>query len=272
MKIDKKAFTLIELLVTISIIITLMGLTIRVIGNAMYKSKLSSAKIMISKLETAVKRYHDAFGVYPPDLTYKYLGGPVYSPEGGRLDPVLSYESGSCKREVENDINTSYYVDPWDNPYVLFFVDMCDDKFYQMSGVEKKNTFPKNFYERQDEEGRNIDKGYVGWAIQQYQFLVGNIKTCSSFLEKNNLIDQVVDPDSINYNSTTCITSDKFVNLSKLATYEEYNDVSFILGTKPSTKRDVISNQFLIWSMGPDIISGTEDDIGNWGLLRNKLM
>ena len=123
-KIKTNGFTLIELLTTMGIILVIMALTFTSAGISMFKAKLTATKSIIAKLETAVQIYYNAFGEYPPDLSYRYLGRKLNSPEHGEILPVLQFESKSVKEYIEGDINTSFYIDPWDNPYLYYFAEM----------------------------------------------------------------------------------------------------------------------------------------------------
>ena len=61
------AFTLIELLIVISIIAILAALTFPAVSAARISIMRKRAQAELTNLETAIERYHDKLGVYPPD-------------------------------------------------------------------------------------------------------------------------------------------------------------------------------------------------------------
>ena len=67
------AFTLIELLVVISIIAVLAGFTFPVLKSVKKREYISKTQAEMGSLETAIQRYHDALGFYPPS-------NPNYNP------------------------------------------------------------------------------------------------------------------------------------------------------------------------------------------------
>jgi len=60
------AFTLIELLVVISIIGVLAGFSFPVLKAVKKTQYLNHTKAELALIETAIQRYHDAYGFYPP--------------------------------------------------------------------------------------------------------------------------------------------------------------------------------------------------------------
>jgi prepilin-type N-terminal cleavage/methylation domain-containing protein len=69
----RRAFTLIELLVVISIIAVLAGFTFPVLKTVKKRQYISHTQAERDLLETAIQRYHDAYGFYPPS-------NPNYNP------------------------------------------------------------------------------------------------------------------------------------------------------------------------------------------------
>lgn len=67
------AFTLIEVLVVIAIIAALAALILPVAGAVKRKAYIQTAQSEMSQVETALERYHSAYGFYPPGCPY----GPV---------------------------------------------------------------------------------------------------------------------------------------------------------------------------------------------------
>jgi type II secretory pathway pseudopilin PulG len=205
---DSQAFTLIELLSVIGIILVLMGLLVPVIGNAMQKSSLSVAKTTVSKLEMAVRNYEAAFGEYPPALTYEYLGRKLFSENFGAVMPLMEIEDKWTIVPGGNQ-NDAVYVDPWDQPYVLFWPGMDD-----------------------------YDIGNGLMAYEMYGKLSGAGHIYLSFLEYSDKLDYVV---------------------------KERGDLGDI-------HDDRLTHGFVVWSTGPDTVSGSEDDMGNWGHTRSKML
>lgn len=113
----RAAFTIIELLAIIGIIIVLMGIFVPTIGKAMNKANIASAKSMVAKLEIAVRNYYDAFGIYPPEMTYQYLGQKLYSSRQGVVNPVLVFEDNLTSGSGDS----KYYIDPWGESYQFYY-------------------------------------------------------------------------------------------------------------------------------------------------------
>jgi len=63
----RRAFTLIELLIVISVIVLLAGLTFPAVRAARLSVMRSRARSEMSQIETAIERYKDRLGFYPPD-------------------------------------------------------------------------------------------------------------------------------------------------------------------------------------------------------------
>lgn len=124
MSMRKSGFTLIELLTVIGIIIVIMGLLIPTIGSAMNKAHISATKAILEKLEMAVRNYEAAFGVYPTDLSYYYLGQKRFSRTFGSVMPVLEYEKKfTIDPDTGNGTDTDrLYVDAWGNTFLYFFI------------------------------------------------------------------------------------------------------------------------------------------------------
>jgi prepilin-type N-terminal cleavage/methylation domain-containing protein len=62
----RRAFTLIELLVVISIIAVLAAFSIPVLRSVKKRQYINHTQAELGLLETAIQRYHDAYGFYPP--------------------------------------------------------------------------------------------------------------------------------------------------------------------------------------------------------------
>jgi prepilin-type N-terminal cleavage/methylation domain-containing protein len=86
-----RAFTLVELLVVISIIVVLAAATFPAVGTAKIAMMRARAKSELAQIETAIERYKQKLGYYPPDnapnwdlnqLYYELLGttysGSIY--------------------------------------------------------------------------------------------------------------------------------------------------------------------------------------------------
>jgi prepilin-type N-terminal cleavage/methylation domain-containing protein len=65
----RRAFTLIELLAVITIIGVLAAFTIPVLSSVKRQQYIKNAQAEMEQLKTAIQRYHDAYGFYPPDST-----------------------------------------------------------------------------------------------------------------------------------------------------------------------------------------------------------
>jgi prepilin-type N-terminal cleavage/methylation domain-containing protein len=72
------AFTLIELLTVISIIAILAAFTVPVLKGIKRQQYLRSAQAGMEQIETAIERYHAAYGFYPPDNPTNALVNQLY--------------------------------------------------------------------------------------------------------------------------------------------------------------------------------------------------
>lgn len=71
------AFTLIELLTVIVIIGVIAAMLLAVVGGVKRKQYVYNTQAELAKLETAIDRYHAAYGVYPPSpTTYPTFSNP----------------------------------------------------------------------------------------------------------------------------------------------------------------------------------------------------
>jgi prepilin-type N-terminal cleavage/methylation domain-containing protein len=100
------AFTLIELLTVIAIMGVIAALILPVVGAVKKHQYIYNTQAEMAKLETAIERYHAAYGFYPPDhpgsLTnalvnqlYYELTGTVYNPTN--TPPVYTTLDGSAQ-------------------------------------------------------------------------------------------------------------------------------------------------------------------------------
>jgi prepilin-type N-terminal cleavage/methylation domain-containing protein len=103
------AFTLIELLVVIAIIAVLAGFTIPVMKSVKRTQYISHTKAEMGLLETAIQRYHDAYGFYPP-------GNPNYNPNNSAtssqamFSPLYFELLGTTNSNPSNPNNGTYYT------------------------------------------------------------------------------------------------------------------------------------------------------------------
>jgi prepilin-type N-terminal cleavage/methylation domain-containing protein len=65
----RRAFTLVEVLVVIAIIGVIAALIFPVAGAVKRWAFIHTAQAEMSQIETAIERYHSAYGFYPPDST-----------------------------------------------------------------------------------------------------------------------------------------------------------------------------------------------------------
>jgi len=167
----KDAFTLIELLAVIGIILIIMGLLVSTIGSATHKSKIAAVKSTVAKLEIAINNYKIAFGECPPDLSYRYLGQILFSPNYGAIKPVLNFEKKwTIDGTGSNTQEDKVYVDVWGNQYNLFWEGMTGSA---------GNAFRARY-------------------LYQYTMLIDN----ASFLKINGLRHMVVDDNDDSYSGT----------------------------------------------------------------------
>jgi prepilin-type N-terminal cleavage/methylation domain-containing protein len=73
-----RAFTLIELLIVISVIALLAALTFPAVRGAKLSVMRSRARSEMTQLETAIERYKDKLGYYPPDNSINWAMNQLY--------------------------------------------------------------------------------------------------------------------------------------------------------------------------------------------------
>jgi len=101
----QNAFTLIELLVVISIIGVLAGFTLAILGSVKKSQYISHTKAELGLLETAIQRYHDAYGFYPPSNP----GYPAATNDA-MFSPLYFELLGTTNNNPGNPNNGTYYT------------------------------------------------------------------------------------------------------------------------------------------------------------------
>ena len=203
----RQAFTIVELLAVVGIILIIMSLIVPSASKAMEKADIAAAKATLEKIEMAIRNYQTAYGRWPPDLSYKYLGQKLPSYNFGAVLPLLGYEKDQLMDPNAGDARA--YKDPWGQEYQYYWIGQ--DTALSAIGDPKPTRFKTEFENN----------------------LVANGK----FLQTNSHLSDVIDPPTLPINANTKLI--------------------------PS---------FLIWSKGPEMNTGTADDIGNWGKTRNKMV
>lgn len=95
------AFTLIELLTVIAIMGVIAALILPVVGAVKKRQYIYNAQAEMAKLETAIERYHAAYGFYPPS--------PTNSPTAGVGNESTLYNQLFYELEgTTGDGNSSY--------------------------------------------------------------------------------------------------------------------------------------------------------------------
>ena len=87
------AFSLIEVLVVISIIATLAALTVGLAGRAAESKKTSQIAAEMAALETAIERYKEQLGFYPPDNPNDPTRPPLFYELTGTRPSGIDYQT-----------------------------------------------------------------------------------------------------------------------------------------------------------------------------------
>ncbi|EMI20564.1 protein containing Prepilin-type cleavage/methylation [Rhodopirellula maiorica SM1] len=82
----RHGFTLVEILVVITIIGILTAIAIPAVNNAVKTARQSAIRMEVSSLETAIEKYREKYGDYPPDFS----DPTVVSRHYGKLFPRMS--------------------------------------------------------------------------------------------------------------------------------------------------------------------------------------
>ena len=131
-----QGFTLIEMLVVVAIVVTLVTLTLGIMGWSETKKQEESARIAVNQLSMALEQYKSETGNLPEDskdgalssnALYVALfsdpdslgrpeeGAKVYYPD---LDPNLGKGAGKGKAKfVQKQKGIYVIIDPWGQPY-----------------------------------------------------------------------------------------------------------------------------------------------------------
>jgi len=145
-------FTLVELLVTIGIIAVLAAILTPAVRKAMVQAQKSRAQTEMSGIAAAIKAYYTEYAIYPTsDTNGKYdhtFGGKGNNaPENKRISEILDILRdrdtpanpghannkrrivflevppnsmvGTDKEGFTYNEGEGYYLDPWENPYVI---------------------------------------------------------------------------------------------------------------------------------------------------------
>jgi prepilin-type N-terminal cleavage/methylation domain-containing protein len=128
----KSGFTLIELLVVISIMTLLAGLIVGLAAKTGEARKLQTTKAQLQELETAIERYKDKLGFYPPDNPTNVAVSPLFYELTGTLrlpggDPAKFQTLKGDETILQTDIPRFFGRDGFAN-----------------SGVDK--SFVRNFF------------------------------------------------------------------------------------------------------------------------------
>jgi prepilin-type N-terminal cleavage/methylation domain-containing protein len=83
---SRRAFTLIELLVVIAVIAIIAAFLVPLGAAVKRHSLINRAQAELAQLETAIDRYHAAYGFYPPSTTNYLTGQLYYELEGTTYD------------------------------------------------------------------------------------------------------------------------------------------------------------------------------------------
>jgi prepilin-type N-terminal cleavage/methylation domain-containing protein len=89
----RRAFTLIELLAVITIIGVLAAFTIPVLSSVKRQQYIKNAQAEMEQLKTAIQRYHDTYGFYPPANPNSPKFSPLYFELLGTTTNVGSYQT-----------------------------------------------------------------------------------------------------------------------------------------------------------------------------------
>jgi prepilin-type N-terminal cleavage/methylation domain-containing protein len=142
-------FTLVELLVTIGIIAMLAALLLPVVNIAIEKAEIAKAQTEMANISSAIRGYYKEYGLMPchnngyRDHTFLAKGSPSGKTQDEVMDILRDVETDYNRNHTNNshrivflevpvqamtgedkDGNTyteddGYYLDPWENPYMI---------------------------------------------------------------------------------------------------------------------------------------------------------
>jgi len=129
----RNGFTLVELMVVIAIIGILMTLAVTAVGRAITRGKETAMRLEVNALQTAVQRYFDKYGDYPPDgsspdrlMRHMRRSFPRMSPQDSDLLVQLTRRRGTT------DFST-VAMDRGE-ALVFFLGGFSDDPLYPLTG------------------------------------------------------------------------------------------------------------------------------------------
>ncbi len=143
----RSGFTLVELLVVIALIAILMAILFPAINAAMKKAAIARARTEMANIVSAIKAYYTEYGKMPtpdtngyPDHTFVGKWGTVTDnpkqqklvmdilraidmPHNKRgivfLEVPAESMTGTDKYDNSYTPSDGYYLDPWENPYII---------------------------------------------------------------------------------------------------------------------------------------------------------
>lgn len=132
----RRGFTLMEILVVMVILAILASTVAAVLINMRSKARIERTRNQIALIVSALEKYRDEFGAYPPDTGYglametspgtydagslwRHLARRVKHPRTGKLlGPFLEWPQEDRARYADALAGESFYLaDPWGMPY-----------------------------------------------------------------------------------------------------------------------------------------------------------
>ena len=111
----RKAFTLIELLVVVSIILILMGISLKVMSIVNRRGITARTEWVIQQVKNALGAYYSLYGIYPPVSTVPFIYEGLLPPAADVVIPQsqLGWSTGLVYYIFSTDSRHNQEAAPW---------------------------------------------------------------------------------------------------------------------------------------------------------------
>ena len=141
-----RGFTLVEILVVVSIIVILMAILIPVAMSMIAKARVAAIGVEISQLKTALDKYKNDLGDYPPSMDWDPSFGANFNAQMARFNQANRYTT-VCERHL---LRCYPKITPFDKnkfyTYIAPYIDQDEALVFWLAMIANDPREPfKNF-------------------------------------------------------------------------------------------------------------------------------